>query len=83
MFEEQLLTLSKVEGETKYNWNHDEFHPSQQCFFCKKRVAVTHDHGELYKVIRNTEGFPGYVAHYTTAHIPIPVCSQCLLVHRD
>jgi hypothetical protein len=66
----------------KHNWSQDEFHPTQQCFFCKKHAAVSHDDEELYKVIRNTTGFPGYVVNYTTAHIPIPICSQCSAVHR-
>jgi len=68
--------------EAQYNWKHDEFHPLNQCFFCKKRVAVAHDDEELYKVIRNTTGFPGYVVNYTMARIPIPICSQCSVVHR-
>jgi len=69
--------------ETKQNWKGDEFHPTQQCFFCKKRDAVTHDHEVLYKVIRNTMGFPGYIANYTTARIPIPACSQCYAHHQE
>jgi len=63
--------------ETGQNWQRDEFHPSGQCFFCKKHPAVAHEHEELYKVIRNGTGFPGYVVNFTTVRIPIPTCALC------
>jgi len=65
------------------DWTPDDFHPLDRCFFCKKREADDVDLEELYKVIRNTMGFPGYVVNYTTALIPIPICSQCSAVHRE
>ncbi len=70
------------EPKTKYDWQPEDFHPMHQCFFCKKRKAVTVASEELYKVIRNTEGFPGYVVNYTEARISIPICSECSAAHR-
>lgn len=68
--------------ETKYKWDCQEFHPAKLCFFCKKHEAQNYDCEELYKVIRNTTGFPGYVVNYTKVSIPIPICLNCYSAHR-
>ncbi len=65
-----------------YTWQDNEYHSLQQCFFCRKRPAVTHDSEELFRVIRNTTGFPGYVVNYAKAQVPIPACSKCSAVHH-
>jgi hypothetical protein len=65
-----------------YQWTSEDFHPLNLCFFCKKRPAVSVDPEERYKVIRRGEGFPGYVVNYATVHVPIPICNECLAVHK-
>ena len=69
--------------DTKYTWGQEEFHPTGLCFFCKKRAAVTHDHATIYKVIRNTTGFPGYVVNYAAIPIPVPACARCFTGHLE
>jgi len=65
-----------------HDWNKEDFHPLHTCFFCKQRTAETEETMEIYKVIQNTEGFPGYVVKYTTARILIPICNQCSEQHQ-